>query len=265
MKPLFALVVIVLLAAGCDYGVRLSGTPPTQPVASAGPKPAGTGTAAAGADPLGPKPSLAAPKPFAPAAPQVFQGPNGITVWLVERPDLPLVTATFIVPYGSASDPPYRPGTMYLLADMLDEGAGQRGALELSDAVSALGASLSVYASADGSFAQVSSLKGKFDDAFAILADVVARPKLDTNEFGRVKKLWKNALKKRADEPNAVASVVTAAVLYDQRTPYGHPTSGLLSKADLIDLGALKGAYEKTWRPDRATLVVVGQITRAEI
>ncbi len=266
MKAFVWLLGAVLALGGCDFGVRLSGEPAAPAVAS-GAKPPASGSAAVaqGADPLGPKPATTAPKAFSPAAPQVFQGPNGITVWLVERPALPLVTATFVVPYGSASDPPDRPGTMHLLADMLDEGAGARGALELSDAVASLGASLSVYAGADGSFAQVSSLKSKFDDAFAILADVVARPKLDEKEFARVKKLWKNSLRKRADEPTAVASVVTASVLYEQKTAYGHPTSGLYSKADLLDLGALKGTYDRTWRPDRATLVVVGQITKAEL
>ncbi len=267
MKSFVALAVVLgVLAAGCDFGIRLSGSPTAPAVASApGKRAKPSPTAVAAADDLGPKPTLGAPKTFEPAAPQVFQGPNGITVWLVERPAIPLVTAAFVVPYGSASDPADRPGTMHLVADMLDEGAGKRGALELSDAVAALGASLSVYATADGSFAQVSSLRGKFDDAFAILADVVARPKLDVKEFARVKKLWKNGLKKRADEPTAVANVVASSVLYDQKAPYGHPTSGLLSKADLLDLGALRGTYERTWRPDRATLVVVGQINKSQV
>lgn len=264
-RALTLLLTAAVSLSGCDYGIRLSGSPPSTPVASAKARPKPTATVAKSDDPLGPKPALEQPKTFAPPAPQVFQGPGGITVWLVERPAIPLVTATFVVPYGSSSDPAERPGTMHLVADMLDEGAGKRNALELSDAVAALGASLSVYATNDGSFAQVSSLRGKFDEAFALLADVVARPRFEDKEFSRVKKLWKNALKKRADEPTAVANVVAASVLYDQKSPYGHPTSGLLSKADTLDLGALKSTYEKTWRPDRATLVVVGQITKSEV
>lgn len=267
MSPrlLAVLLTAALVATGCDYGIRLSGSPPSAPVAKSPAKPRASASVAKAEDPLGPKPTLSAPAAFAPAAPQVFQGPGGITVWLVERPVIPLVTATFVVPYGSSSDPAERPGTLHLLADMLDEGAGKRNALELSDAVAALGASLSVYATNDGSFAQVSSVRGKFDQAFTLLADVVSRPRFDAKEFGRVKKLWKNALKKRADEPAAVANVVAASVLYDQAAPYGHPTSGLLSKADAIDLAAIKAMYDKTWRPDRATLVVVGQITKSEV
>ncbi len=264
-RPVALLLVAALAAAGCDYGIRLSGSPPAAPVAKSSAKPRASATVAAADDPLGPKPTLGAPATFAPPTPQVFQGPGGITVWLVERPAIPLVTATFVVPYGSASDPVDRPGAMYLLADMLDEGAGKRNALELSDAVSALGASLSVYATNDGSFAQVSSLRGKFDEAFALLADVVSRPRFDEKEFNRVKKLWKNSLKKRADEPTAVANVVAASVLYDQKAPYGHPSSGLLAKADALDLASIKATYDKTWRPDRATLVVVGQITKSEV
>ncbi len=265
-----AVVGLVLLAAsvigGCDFGVRLSGTPPevaAAPTARLRPRP--TSTPKVAVDPLGPKPTLAPPAAFEPVAPVVFQAASGLTVWLVERPALPLVTATFVIPYGSASDPAERPGTMHLVADMLDEGAGKRSALEVSETVAGLGANLSIHTTVDGSFAQVSSTRGKFDPSFAVLADVVARPRFEQKDFSRVKKLWKNALKKRADEPGAVAAVVTSSVLYDQRSAYGHPTQGLLSKVDLMDLGALKAAYDRAWRPDRATLVVVGQITRAEV
>jgi predicted Zn-dependent peptidase len=256
---------IVILAAalsGCDFGFRLSGSP-ARGAGRVGPPRAGASTAAAAG--VGDKPVLGAPKPFEPKAPEIFQGPNGLTVWLVERPALPLVSATFVVPYGAASDPQGRPGTMSLVADMLDEGAGKRSALVLSETIASLGASLGTHATADGSFAAASSLRQSFDTTFEILCDVVARPRFETKEFARVKKLWKNALKKRADDPSSVANVVTASVLYDQDTPYGHPVAGLYAKADYVDLGMLKSAYERAWRPDRATLVVVGQITRKEL
>lgn len=258
---------LALVLAACDFGVRLSGSPPgaSSPVAETTGAPGASASAVASADPLGPPPTLAAPSAFEPKAPEVFQGPNGLTVWLSNRPSLPLVSATFVTPYGAAADPEDRPGTMFVLADMLDEGAGKRSALEISDNIASLGASLSTWATADGTFAGVSSLRGKFDTSFSILCDVVARPKLDPKDFTRIKKLYKNGLKKRLADPASVASAVTMRELYGDKAPYGHPTSGYLSKADAIDLGSVKASWDKTFRPERLTLVVVGQITRPEL
>ena len=55
------------------------------------------------------------------------------------------------------------------------------------------------------------------------------------------------------------------AALYGADSPYGHPTDGLLSTAAKIDLPAAKAFYAAHYRPDKATLVVVGDVTKAEV
>ena len=248
------------LVTGCDVAVRIH-PPPPEVAKPLPPKPPST---VAKSDALGARPTLDKPKPFAPRAPQEFEA-SGIKVWLVERPGLPLVSAAFVVPSGASSDPVDKPGVAQLTADMMDEGAGKLGAVELSTAVADLGATLSVSANADASFASVSSLKTKFADAFGILCDVVARPRLEQKEFTRIAGLWKNALKKRADEPAAVAMLVASSARFGIDSPYGHPALGLISKADAVRLDDLKKFWLGAWRPERARLVVTGQITRAEI
>lgn len=218
----------------------------------------------AAADPLAVPPALAAPKPFEPVPPEVFQvGP--IRVWHLHRPQLPLVSATFLVPIGGAADPVDRPGAAWVSADMMDEGAGARGAVELSTELQDLGAELRTYAGADASFASLTVLKKRFDAAFGILADVVARPRFEPKEFTRVHGLWKDALKKRSDDPAAVASVVAQAAVYGRESPYGHPTMGWPSSADAVTLAEAKRFHAAAWRPENLVLVIAGQIERAEI
>ena len=71
-------------------------------------------------------------KPFEPPAPQVFTVANGMTVWLLERRGLPLVAATLAIPTGSAADPAGEQGLAWITANMLDEGAGARSAVQIS-------------------------------------------------------------------------------------------------------------------------------------
>lgn len=256
-----ALLVTVVLSISCEVSMKLPPRGGEPESASARATPAGEGAK----DLLGDKPSLPPARPFAPPPAQVFQTANGIRVWLVENHSLPLVAVSVVVPVGAASDPPGRSGLAHITADMLDEGAGERTAIELSTAINDLGATLYVGTAADGSYAGLSCLKKHFAKGFAILADVIARPTFREDEWKRTAGLWKNALRKRADDPNAVSSVVIYAAHHGPGTSYGRPTSGLLADSEKVTLDEVKAAYRATWRPDQAVFVVVGDVTRAEI
>ncbi|AKT39448.1 M16 family metallopeptidase [Chondromyces crocatus] len=232
-------------------------TPPTteRPKADVGSAP----------DLLGPMPELGSPKEFNPPPPVVFEAANGMKVWLLERHALPLVSVSLVIPYGASSDPAGGAGLSYITADMMDEGAGKRDAVELSSAVKDLGATLSLSARTDGSVASLTVLKKNVEPAFSILADVVVRPRFDAKEWKRVSDLWQNGLRKRGDDPAQVARVVSSAALYGPGSPYGHPSDGLLADAQKIKLADVKAFYQSVWRPDRATLVVTGDITKDEV
>ena len=249
--------------AGCEPPVVAKAPPRKPPPGTPAKAPVTAGPAQP--DWLGARPALDKPRPFTPPAPVVFETANGLKVWLLERPALPLVSITVAISAGSAADPPKAAGLASITADMLDEGAGRRDAVQLSSAINDLGASLGVGARADGSFASLTVLKKNFTPAFAILADVLARPRFDAKEWKRVSELWQNALKKRGDDPSQVSRVLTGAALYGPGTAYGHPSDGVLSDAKSIGLPAVKAFYRGAWRPDRAVLVVTGAVTKDEI
>lgn len=254
-----AMIALLAAAAGCEPKA-----PAQSPARAEAPRPSPPATVAQPADPIGPKPELPRPQPFTPPAPVVLDGPNGAKVWLLERHTLPIVSVSVAVASGSADDPKGAAGLAHITADMLDEGAGQRSAVELSSAINDLGATLSVGARADGSVATLSVLKKNFGKAFSLLADVVARPRFETKEWKRVSELWQNDLRKRGDDATRVSALISTAALYGPGTPYGHPVEGLLADARSIGLPAVKAFYKAAWRPDHAVITVVGDITRDE-
>ena len=216
------------------------------------------------ADPLGARPPLPPPPPFVPPVPVAYSRPNGMNVWLLERHALPIVSFQIVVPAGAASDPDGKGGLALATANMLDEGAGARGALEISRDVDRLGATLSTGAYADYAFASLTTLKKNLAPASAILGDVIAKPTFSPVEWKRVHDLWMNELKARASEPDAVANVVSLRQVFGN-DPYGHPTNGTLKSAAKVSLDDVKKFYGDSWRPDRATVVVAGDVTRAEL
>lgn len=216
-------------------------------------------------DVLGERPQLTTPLGFKAPEPTVYQTPEGMVVWLIERPSLPIVSITLAVPTGAADDPPGQGGLAHISAAMMDEGAGDRGAIEISDTINDLGADMWTGVDMDASRISLTVLRRHLDKAFEVFADVVARPKFEPTEFERVHKLWVGGLKRRNDSVESVARVVRSAVLYGSDTPYGHPTTGTLKTAESIDVKAAERFYRRSWRPDQAQLVVAGAITKPEL
>ena len=242
--------------------------PPPQPPPSAVARasaPAAPPEPPAPPDPLGPRPTTPMPPAFLPPSPAVFQATNGITVWLLERHQLPIVSCDMTVPVGASSDPKDKAGLAYLTANMLDEGAGSRGAIELARAIDALGARVQTDANADASFVSVTVARRNFDRAFALFGDVVARPRFEPAEFKRVTELWTNALREREKDPDATARVVYRAVLFGSDHPYGHPWDGTPRSAKAVTLEDVKAFYGAAWRPDHATLVCAGDVTQKDL
>ncbi|MFQ5949972.1 MAG: insulinase family protein, partial [Nitrospiria bacterium] len=74
---------------------------------------------------------------------------NGITLLIVEQPSLPIVSVEALVRAGAIHDPNQRAGLANITATLLDEGTTGRTAVEISDAVDAIGARLSTRARYD--------------------------------------------------------------------------------------------------------------------
>jgi zinc protease len=216
-------------------------------------------------DPLGPRPETPMPAAYLPPAPTVVPATNGITVWLLERHSVPVVSCDMAIPSGASSDPKDKAGVAYATANMLDEGAGSRGAIDLARAIDDLGARIQTDANADSSFVSLTVAKRNFGRAFALFGDVVARPRFEPAEYKRVKDLWVEELLQREKDPDATARVVYRVVLFGPEHPYGHAWDGSPKSAKAVTLDDVKRFYANAWRSDRATLVCAGDVTAQEL
>src|SRR6185295_6207373 len=118
-------------------------------------------------------------------ATQRFLLPNGLTIVLVPKKDVPLIAFSGFVRGGAAADPSNKAGVASLTAGLLDRGAGKRSAFEFADAVEGVGGSFSA-----GAGAESISVGGQFlarDRALLIelLSDALIRPRFDADEFAK--------------------------------------------------------------------------------
>jgi predicted Zn-dependent peptidase len=204
---------------------------------------------------LGPPPSLELP-PL-----QELRLSNGLRVMLMEKHDVPLVQLNVLVMVGSAYDSRDKVGLASLTADMMDEGAGGRDALEFADAIEFLGASIRSTAGTHTSRIALHTPLAKFNEALPLVADVLLRPIFPEDELERKRISRLTSLLQGHDEPNAVAAVLFNEALYGDRHPYGFsPLSNESSirSYTVDDLREFHGSY---FRPNNAVLILVGDIT----
>lgn len=186
---------------------------------------------------------------------------NGLPVVLMEKHELPLVEIELIIRAGAVNDPPELDGRANLTASMMEDGAGSRDALRLSDAIDFLGADISAFGSVHTSGVSLHSPLSKLDPALALFADIALRPTFPGEELDRERKERLTTLAQWHDEPPTVASVLFNSVLYGQRNPYGLPLLGSEQTLRSLNVEALKQFHDRYFHPGNGSLVVVGDVT----
>ncbi len=222
-------------------------------------------TAAASAQPdWDTRPGLAPPPAFTPPAVQRFELSNGLPVLFVEKPGVPLVQINLLVKAGSVDDPVGEEGLADLMADMMDEGAGDYSALELADAIDFLGIDLRTGASLHNLQVSLHTPVATLDEALPLMAAVALRPTFPEGDLERVRTSLLTSLEQRRDEPRAIASVVFDQTLFPDH-PYGRPSEGSPASVASFSREDLEAFHEAVVRPSRSALVVVGDVTEGEI
>ncbi|HEX6163614.1 MAG TPA: pitrilysin family protein [Vicinamibacterales bacterium] len=208
---------------------------------------------------IGPAPSLRMP------AIQKQKLSNGLAVWIVEHHEVPLAQVNMIVKSGSAADPIGKYGVGSLAAAMLDEGAGSLSALEIADALEFLGANLSTTSSFDYSAIRLSVPVSKLADALPVMADVTLRPTFPASELDRLKKERLTSLLQARDNPAALIQLAFPRVIYGPTHRYGTSANGVPAAIESFGVADLQTFYKAHYRPENATLLVVGDVTPASV
>ena len=207
--------------------------------------------------PLGPAPSLKLP------AIQKQRLSNGLAVWIVEHHEVPLAQINLIVRSGSAADPIGKYGVGSLTAAMLDEGAGTRSSLDLADAIEFLGANLSTASSFDASSIRMSVPVSKLAEALPLMSDVALRPTFPSADLDRLRKERLTGLLQARDNAGALIQLAFPRIVFGPTHRYGTSANGLPATIEALTVDDLKTFYRSHFRPDNATLLVVGDLTPA--
>ncbi|WP_413060410.1 M16 family metallopeptidase [Sphingomonas carotinifaciens] len=202
--------------------------------------------------------------PVKPVLPQVAETrlANGLRVITVERHDLPLVTASLVAVGGAATDPTGKAGASSLSAGLMTMGTTTRSAAEIARAVESLGGSIGSDASRDGASVDLTVTSDQLAPAMTILADVATHPAFAAEEIERARTQTIDGVAVAMKNPAQLSGLVASRVVFGNQ-PYGTPLEGTPTSLKTLTQADLKAAYQRTWQPGQAALVLVGDITPA--
>jgi len=192
---------------------------------------------------------------------------NGLQVVLAERHELPSVRMSMIVNAGFASDYLAQPGTASMTSSLLLDGTDKYTALQLNDEVQRLGLQVGSHAFLDTTTVSVVGLTSKLKPALDILADIVEHPSFSAEEIGRQKKIQVSGIEQEKTQGVGIALRVMPPLLFGDKHPYGVPVwgTGTVLSVESLTRENLMHFHEQWYRPNNATLVIVGDTTLAQL
>jgi len=212
------------------------------------------------------KPPTLGPPPKVSLPPIVTrQLPNGLKLMIVEQHELPLADFVLVVGSGGTMDPASKGGVANLTSSMLTEGTTSRSALEIADQIAYLGIGLGAGSNWDAATVNLHTPTSQLDSALALFADVVLHPAFRAEDFERVRKNRLTTLVQLKDRPTAIADQAYAAILYGTSHPYGHNLLGTEASITGMTTADLQSFYGANFVPNNATLIVVGDVTPAQV
>ena len=182
---------------------------------------------------------------------------NGLTVVGEPMPSRQAAAFTFLLPAGSATEPPGKEGLTGVLESASYRGAGNYDARELSDALDGLGLSRGGGAGTEFTTFGGATLGLYLADALELYADIMLRPRLPDGELEAERALAVQALQGLDDSPSS-------RTFHELRRHYftsGHRRSpmGTLEGLASLTLDDLRADHAARFKPDGAIIALAGR------
>lgn len=196
--------------------------------------------------------------------PKSFKLDNGLTVYLAERHQLPVVAMSMVTLSGAEHNPLDKSGLSSFTADMLDEGTTKRSTMQIAEELDQLGARLHSSGNLDANFIGLGTLKKTLTPALEIFSDVALNPAFDTKELDRVRNERITSIKQDKDNPSVLARRALRRTLYGTKSQYGYETDGTVESNQRFTREDLANFFKSYYTPSNSALAIAGDVTEEE-
>ena len=190
--------------------------------------------------------------------------PGGIEAWLVHDATVPLVAMDFAFRGGTAQDPADKGGVANLVADLLDEGAGDLDSKAFHERLEDKAVQLGFSVGRDHFRGYVRTLVENRDEAFDLLRLSLTAAHFDPPEVERMRAQVMARLTRESTSPSDISGKRWWATAFPGH-PYGRPVTGTLESVPRIEVADLKSYARHIFAKDNLKVAVVGDIDAASV
>ena len=187
---------------------------------------------------------------------------NDVKVFVVKDDEEPTVSIRLLIPGGTTMDGD-KSGLADFVTDMLTKGAGKRNSLQIAQTLDGVGADVSANATNDYISVSLSCLKKHLKLTLEIFADVLLDPTFPQEEFEKLIPQKLQGLKQQKSSPGAIAGNMARMAIFGELHPYGKFQTEESIKS--IKLEDIKSYYNAVFKPNGASIIVVGDVEENEI
>jgi len=211
------------------------------------------------------RPSPGAQKAFVPPVPIVRSLPNGIPVWILPEPALPLASIRVVVWGGAMEDPSGRAGLATLTDELLVHGAGERDARAFASLAERLAIDIGTSTHSSASTVGLDLDAQHLETGLDLLADAILRPRFDKAELELARDQIIGSIQQGQDEPETIAAWVAMREYWGEGHPLAHPVDGTEHEVAKLTRRSVVASWRKRYRGGRACIVAAGAIEPDDI
>ncbi len=188
---------------------------------------------------------------------------NGLTVYLMEHHEVPLMEVSLVLPAGTVKDGSQN-GLAALTAASLQFGTPNYTKTQIQEKLDFLGARYFTFAAADVTAMGSSFAVKDQDTILPLLAEIISSPKFDDKEVKKEKDRRIMQLKMAKDQPRQVINDYTKKFLFGDH-PYGNPGGGISATLSKLTPQDLRKFYKANYKPGESALAIVGDFNAAKM
>ena len=194
---------------------------------------------------------------------QKFTLKNGLTVYLMEQHEVPMINVSVILPAGAIYDGD-KAGLASLTAASLKHGTKNYPKAKLDEELDFIGASVNTYASKESSGLAAQFAAKDKDKVLSIINELLTAPVFDTAEFTKEKKRTLVQLEQAKESPRSVIGSYFDKFLYGDH-PYGNIINGTISSVSGLNTGDTWKFYKENYIPNGSAISIVGDFSSKEM
>ena len=192
-----------------------------------------------------------------------FKLKNGLTVYLMEQHEVPMVNFSAVFDAGSINDGEQY-GLANLAADALVFGTEKYTKSQIEEITDYVGANLGTTASKEGAIVRSSFAVKDQDKLFDVLQQIIIHPVFDATEFDKHKQRTLLELYQMKESPRSVIGNYFNGFVYG-KFPYANPIAGTRSTVEKISVQDVKKFYQGNYTTGKGAIAVVGDFKTADM